>query len=102
MRRSILFLVAGLAVALGLAFFLGPHASSQPDGLNRVAIDHGFDGAERDSATAGGVLAGYSVRGVDDGGLATGLAGVAGVVVTFAIAGGLFVLVRRRPAPASS
>ena len=37
--------------------------------------------------------AGYAVEGVDDDRLSTGLAGVIGVTVTFAIAGGLFLVV---------
>ena len=39
--------------------------------------------------------AGYEVRGVDDDRLSTGLAGLIGVGVTFALAGGLFLVVRR-------
>ena len=35
--------VGGLLVALGLAFFVSRFASSSPDGLNKVAIDQGFD-----------------------------------------------------------
>jgi hypothetical protein len=40
-------------------------------------------------------LADYSVRGVHDERLSTGVAGVVGVVVTFAIGAGLFVVLRR-------
>ena len=42
-RRSPLFVVLGLAVALAFAFFVSPLASSEPDGLERVAIDQGFE-----------------------------------------------------------
>lgn len=83
-RRSLtLFLVGGLIVALGLAFFVSPLASSEPDGLNRVAVDQGFAEAEREHALAGSPLAGYAVKGVEDERLSTGLSGLIGVLVTF-------------------
>ena len=36
-------IVAGLLVALALAAFASPFASTEPDGLNKVAADHGLD-----------------------------------------------------------
>ena len=87
-------LAAGLAVALGLAFFVSPHASSQPDGLSKVAIDEGFAEQESDHALAETPTAGYGVEGVDDDGLSTGLAGLLGVVLTFGLMVGLVYLVR--------
>jgi hypothetical protein len=85
-RRNVtLFVVGGLIVALGLAFFVGPLASSSPDGLSRVAIDQGFADTETEHAMADGPLAGYEVRGVEDEGLSTGLAGVVGVAITFGV-----------------
>jgi hypothetical protein len=89
------FVGIGLAVALALAFFVSPEASSEPDGLNKVALDEGFAGQERAHATEDSPLAGYGVEGVDDDRLSTGLAGIAGVAVTFAVVGGGLVLVRR-------
>ena len=65
-RRSIgLFVLGGLAVALLLAFVVSPWASSEPDGLERVAIDQGFADNATDHATAGSPLADYAVSGVD-------------------------------------
>jgi hypothetical protein len=43
-------------------------------------------------------LAGYTTRGVDNARLSTGIAGIAGVSITLAIAGGLAIAVRRRRA----
>ena len=65
----------------------------------KVAIDKGFAESERAHALDDGPTAGYAVKGVDNERLATGLAGLIGVSVTFAITGGLFFLVRqsRRP-----
>jgi hypothetical protein len=91
-----LFIGAGLAVALLLAFLVGPEASSKPDGLNKVAINQGFDSQEKPHSLENGPLAGYGVKGVDNDRLSTGLAGLIGVTVTFAIGVGLFALVRVR------
>lgn len=89
MRRRVIAVSAvigvGLLVALALAFFVSPYASSQPDGLSKVAIDKGFADRESEHLTADSPLAGYSTKGVDDDKLSTGLAGVAGVAVTFAV-----------------
>ena len=98
MRRRLrftAFVLAGLALAAALAFFLSPLASSEPDGLERVAIDEGFADHESSHALDDAPTAGYEVRGVDDDRLSTGLAGLIGVGVTFALAGGLFLVVRR-------
>ncbi|HEY7477105.1 MAG TPA: PDGLE domain-containing protein [Actinomycetota bacterium] len=102
-RKSLWLLIGGgLIVALGLAFFVSPFASSSPDGLNKVAIDQGFDGQEQESATADSPLAGYGVEGVDDESLSTGLAGIIGVAITFGIGMIIFgLLVRFRSKEAS-
>lgn len=90
------FVAAGLALAIVLAFFVSPGASSQPDGLNRVAIDKGFEGEQQTHALADLPTAGYAVRGIDNDRLSTGMAGLIGVGVTFAIAGGTTWVLRRR------
>ena len=82
------FIGLGLAVAFALAFFVSPEASSKPDGLNKVAIDEGFADQQRAHATEDSPLAGYGVEGVDNDRLSTGLAGIIGVAVTFALVGG--------------
>ncbi len=89
-------LVVGLFVALLLAGFLSFYASSEPDGLNKVAQDKGFASAEKDHGTADGPLAGYETKGVGDGRLSGGLAGVVGCVVVLGLAGGVTYAVRRR------
>ena len=90
------FIVGGLLVALALAFLIGPVASSEPDGLDKVALDEGFAGAEEAHALDDIPTAGYEVRGIDDDRLSTGVAGAIGVTVTFAAAAGLALLVRRK------
>jgi hypothetical protein len=99
--RFAVFVVGGLAVAAALAFFLSPHASREPDGLDRVAQDQGLAEQETDHPLADSPTADYAVDGVDDDRLSTGLAGLIGVGVTFVVAGGLLLVVRRRSRPGS-
>jgi cobalt/nickel transport system permease protein len=95
MRRNLRFFVlAGIFVALGLALFVSPLASSSPDGLNRVAADKGFEGASEGHPLSDGPIANYSVRGVDNARLSKGLSGVIGVLITFGVGLALFGLLR--------
>lgn len=105
-RRPVtLFILLGVGLALALAFFVSPFASSSPDGLERVAIDQGFEGQATEHAMASGPLAEYSVAGVHQSWLSTGLSGVIGVVLCFALAGALVLAIRwtrrRHPAPSA-
>lgn len=98
MRKPVsfgVFIAVGLAVAALLAFFVSPQASSQPDGLEKVAAEEGIDNEAQDHALADTPTADYAIRGVDDEGLSTGLAGLVGIAVVFAAAGALFLIVRR-------
>jgi cobalt/nickel transport protein len=101
-RRTRAFLLAGVLVALLIAGVGSFYASSSPDGLEATAAEQGFDSTARDSATAGSPLADYSTAGVDSDRLSGGLAGVAGVLLVLALAGGLVMVVRRRDAPAAA
>lgn len=89
-------LISGFLLALVLAGGVSYYASSSPDGLNKVAEDKGFSATAEDHPLEDSPVAGYEVRGVSDGRLAGGLAGVLGVVVTFAIGGVVFLAVRGR------
>ena len=97
---TIVFAVGALTVALLLAALVSPFASKAPDGLNKVAADHGFGHKAKTSAVAGSPLANYSVKHVDDKKVSKGLSGILGVVITMLVAGVLFgalaVVVRRR------
>ena len=90
------FVVAGLLVAVLLVVFVAPHASSSPDGLEKVAADTGIDRDVRPSAVADGPLAEYGVKGVDHEALGTVVAGLIGVAVTFVVVLGAMWLLRRR------
>ncbi len=103
------FLGAGLLVSLILAGVVSNFASASPDGLDSATLqgcttdDEGnITGGEcmaqqaEDHQLADGPLADYGIKGLDNPYLSTGLAGVAGVLVTFIIGSGLFWLVKRR------
>lgn len=93
-RRTVLI---GLAVlALVLAGGVSYYASSSPDGLEKVAGDNGLLPHAKDHNLADSPLADYQVRDVHDERLSVGLSGVIGVVITLAVGGGLFLLIRRR------
>ena len=96
MRSSNLrmFLLGGLLVAIGLATLVSGFASSSPDGLNKVAEDHGFADSAKEHLFENGPLAGYAVKGVNSDRLSTALAGLIGVLVTFGVGLALFALLR--------
>ena len=92
-KRNRLFILSSLAVALAVAIFVSPFASSDPDGLDRVSQDLEFEDKAIEDAPATklpfyGIFEEYALRGVPDV-LATPLAGLAGTVVTFGIAWGM-------------
>ncbi|SDC26751.1 PDGLE domain-containing protein [Actinokineospora iranica] len=109
-KRNLGFLLGFLAVALVVAGALSYFADSDPDGLDHATLsgcqvvetDQGerLDGSciaqnAQEHRLGTGPLADYAVNGGEG---TTGLAGVIGVVVTVILAGGLFWLLRRRPA----
>ncbi|MBB5828342.1 PDGLE domain-containing protein [Micromonospora carbonacea] len=103
------FVVGGLLVALLLAGVVSNYASAHPDGLDSsllrgctVDAEGEITGGscpaqqERDHELVDSPLADYGVRGLDNDFLSTGLSGVLGVLLTFAVGGGVFWLLRRR------
>ena len=96
MKRNIVFVVVGLLVAVALAAVVSQWASSEPDGLNKVAQDQGFASTEEDHAFDDSPVAGYEVEGVENEGMSKALSGLLGVVVTFVIGAGLFAMMRSR------
>ncbi|MCM1973398.1 MULTISPECIES: energy-coupling factor ABC transporter permease [unclassified Streptomyces] len=88
--------ISGLVTSLVLAGFVSFYASANPDGLEKVAADHGIDKKAEEHDYADSPLADYGVKDVDDARLSGGLAGVIGVGVTVAAGTGVFWAVRRR------
>ncbi|MGW2914377.1 energy-coupling factor ABC transporter permease [Streptomyces asoensis] len=90
--------VTGLVTSLVLAGFVSFYASSNPDGLEKVAADKGIDKKTGQHASADSPLADYGVKDVSDARLSGGLAGVIGVGVTVVAGSTVFWAVRRRRA----
>ncbi|MFF0789458.1 energy-coupling factor ABC transporter permease [Streptomyces spiralis] len=88
--------ITGLVTSLVLAGFVSFYASASPDGLEKVAHDHGIDKKEERHASAGSPLAGYGVKDVSDARLSGGLAGVIGVGTTVVAGSTVFWVLRRR------
>jgi cobalt/nickel transport protein len=103
------FIAGGLLVAVLLAGVVSSFASASPDGLDNTALNGctlNADGEitggtcmaqqEQGHQMADSPFAGYGIRGIGNDHLSTGLSGILGVGVTFALGGGVFWLVRRR------
>jgi hypothetical protein len=85
-RSYLLLLLVGLGIAL-LVTLLSPLASSEPDGLERVAEDEAFIDKGKDAPYK--VIADYAFPWVENEDVATILAGVVGVLVVAAFVLGL-------------
>jgi hypothetical protein len=72
--------VVGLAIAGVIAVLAAIFASSDPDGLDSVAIDQGFQEVAKDTSFE--ILPGYTIPGLDGSG-STIIAGIVGIVVVF-------------------
>jgi len=90
------FIVMGVLISALLAGGASFYASSNPDGLEKVAGDIGFIDTAKDHTNSDSTLAGYGVKGIENERLSGGVAGLIGVVATGAISGGLFLLLRRK------
>jgi cobalt/nickel transport system permease protein len=95
-RRTWGFIAVALALTVALVLLASPFASQAPDGLERVAIDLGFD-----TSGLGGwdfsPVPDYELPGISNAGLATAIGGLIGTAALFAI---LVALGRRLSAPA--
>ena len=75
------FVLAGVAIALVLGAGLSLFASSAPDGLEKVAADHGF--LQQSGSRAvwhWALMPGYGIPGVANESLATAVAGLCGTL----------------------
>jgi cobalt/nickel transport protein len=91
------FLISGFVVSLFLAGVVSFYASSNPDGLEKVAEDIGFIATAEEHTNADGVLADYGVKGIENERASVGVAGVIGVIGTAVVGGALFTFIARKP-----
>ena len=97
-----LFVVLGLALAIGLATAVSPYASSSPDGLEKVATDQGFvEQGTLHAVQDDSPIPDYAFPGIENERVATGVAGFVGTLGVFAIGFGAGLAAaparRRRP-----
>lgn len=88
------FIGGGLAVAVALALFISPFASSSPDGLEKVAVERGFIEKGRQPVWMHAIMPNYRVPWT--GRKSEALAGAAGVLLTFGVAVGIAFAVAKR------
>lgn len=91
--RTGVVVVVGLLVSVLLAGVVSSWASDKPDGLEQVAATHGMESEAPDHDTP---FSGYATDGISDLRWSTAVAGILGVAVTFAVFGGLALVLRRR------
>ncbi len=85
-----------LLVALILAFFISPFASSSPDGLEKVAEDKGFLEKGEVEPFFISPVPDYTWPGIKSEGIATGLAGIFGTLVVFGISYGIGATLKKK------
>jgi len=90
------FYLSFFLVAIALAGGASYYASTQPDGLEKVAEEEGFLDTAKDSPVADSPLSDYGILGLDNERLSVGLAGVIGVIATALVALALFTLLRKK------
>lgn len=88
MKRTIPFLV----IALLLAAFAAPFASSLPDGLEKIAQTLGFDHFAWEDPVVKSPFSDYKVKYLGDSPVSTSLAGVIGTLLCFFLPFSLYLL----------
>jgi ABC-type Fe3+ transport system permease subunit len=75
--------LVGIGIVALVVVVLAPLASSDPDGLERVAEDNGFIAQAQN--VVGGLLGDYAIPGVDDPAVSTILSGLLGVAILLVV-----------------
>ena len=91
-------IITGLFIAVAIAVFLSPLASSHPDGLEKVAEDKNFLQAAEEKEIIKAPVPDYSMPGIKHKTIAGSIAGLIGTLLVFCVAYGigLFLKSRRR------
>ncbi len=93
-NRTAVLVAVGLLIAGVVAISSAWLASADPDGLERVAEDKGFDEAAQDPGYE--ILPDYTIPGIENEQLSTALAGIVGIAVVTAIGLGAGYVLRSR------
>ena len=92
--KKIIFV--GLFIAIAVATFLAPFASSHPDGLEKVAEEKGFLNKGESTELFHAPIPDYEMPGVKQEKIAVSLAGIIGTLVTFFAAYGIGYFMKTR------
>ena len=76
-------IITGLIIALIVAFFLSPLASTLPDGLEKVAHDYGFIAKGEKGLILKSFIPDYAFPGIKNEKLAVSISGFLGTMIIF-------------------
>lgn len=93
-RKTIGWFGVGLAITVFVAVVLSQFASDEPDGLEYVAEQQGFDDAATEHDLAEAPLADYGENLEAESRITTGIAGLVGVLAALGLGFGLFWIIR--------
>lgn len=94
MKRNTVLAIVAVVVVLATGVVLSQFASSEPDGLEYVAGQQGFDDTAQNHTLEEAPLADYGANLDQDPAINTAVAAVIGIAVTAVIAVGLFWIAR--------
>lgn len=103
-KKAKVLIVGGLAVSLALGGIVSYFASSHPDGLEWVAEEKGFldKAEENETQSEMAPIPDYEMPGVESDFAKVSIAGVIGTLLTFAVAFGIALLIKRRKQAATA
>lgn len=84
------FLIGGVLTALLLAAVVSQFAVDNPDGLESVAAQTGFERSGSEHTLSDTVFAEYATAGIGNETASLAIAGISGVIITLAVGFGLF------------
>jgi cobalt/nickel transport system permease protein len=83
------FVIGSMCAAVVVGVVVSQFAASNPDGLERVAIDNGFEESATDHALASSWFSDYATAGISNESVSLAVAGVAGICITLLVGGGV-------------
>ncbi len=97
MTRNTWLAIAAVVVILAIGIGLSQFASSQPDGLEYVAEEHGFAGSADEHTLGDSPLAGYGENLEAPSGTATAVSALIGIAATAGLGFVVFRIARKKP-----
>jgi len=88
--------IAGITITIFMACVLSLFASSEPDGLERVAEDQEFISEAEGQEVINSPMPDYVIPGIENEQLATALAGLVGILIIFGVTLGWVKILKRR------